>query len=1477
VCKKCSMIRCCAPEEGPVLTDAGAQSLLTDKQEKSEVFVPHVALEGAVPQNILSPASTLSNANGNGHHNNSGLKEKRSDLALGGEDAKVTHQALTGYQQRQLDKNELEVAARIEKRNAVEGGHAGHSHGKPVFWLTAVISSLINFLLMFGLCCAYGMIMFSDDFHKQHGALGVKMNLSTALIMGCLVACCSKVNVAIGGPDLNPVVFFATFVQKIGESVAGQLELQYPTSSPARRLWETDNVQDFVRHLAGDDSSTVEFCTGTHLADNLSACEEYHAQLRATVLFSAFASSALFAAIFFLLGKAQLTKYVSYVPTSVQEAFLSCIGYKVFKYALKFSNYDYYQFVPAACVGVPLYFMKAMHIGNPAIVMPLGILLPLAIFWAIVLGAGYDVDADTSDFFFPKMSNEPFYLVWTDSIGQYSKINFTAWVSTFTDLGIMILVVVLDCSLKISSTENKIPVKVDKNYEISLYGAVNAIVSVFASTVGYMQLKFNVINYGVMGNVVDRRAGIIYSLLCGAAFFSSIEFFNYLPRLFLSALLFFAGTGFVCENLWGSRQYLVFIEWLEILLILGVFIITGQLLPAVIVGILVAAMSFLVKYSKVSAILGAPMRGSQVRLQHRVGEAAVHTLRQVQDSWLLAIRLKGFIFFGSVQGVTSMVATRIETEKSQKVPNYRRLQIVIFDCAQLDGIEVSAAKSLTKLSQESKSAGVQIIFSSVSKDLAQEMKSRGVIHGDHDLFPDMEAAIFYVEDLALQYAKAMEGLFSSLHPAIQYHQAARKEQVTFEPFGGILVTDDARLGCPWRFCTKVDIKKHSTLLWSPKEKHDVLYLIHTGSVGIFESIPEDRRHWKSPVAVYGHGQFLNLEMLAGRTPKGNAVCIESGQVIAWDRDQWRRMSRHEPVMAAKLLEAAMAQRQNESGSAENEELSSSICGEVSEQVMRLLAAKALKELGFFEPLPPGVPSSLPLLPERLKHDCRVAFRTFRRYTDDGLEVIDPYDVKSALMYAGIFGAQLSHERLFPLSEAQFVHVANEAYMTRFSARQIALAEDLFGKFDADGSGALELDELHMVIQEMTGVDEVHDSQIDGLAAAWKGSCRVDQSGQLVIDRQTFLSIMSRYVKAHMNDYMLLQGLLEMTKTKPEELMSSKLTLETLADALNTSGENAEVRVYRHAVAKLRSASLRQSMEDSAHESVMDVVQEIVWAHKPLARAGGDSNLSSLDFTDLVAAALPTELRPKAGATLPPKPPKKAARSSHKEQVPAEDLHVLQSLVLDLREPKAQKTVFELGRRTAQRRISERIEDVQLDDGGERSISVQKLTSDEPAELTDVDRMKIRVFNFLERPKSSMAALAWFYADCILVILCVVSLVAEPLVLVVYPDDPGVVTLIKFVEWFFTILFTVELLTRWAVCTVDKSLTYTTFWKQPGRIADLIAILPSYLELFININSSEFRLMRVARLSRLARLQRFCQQAAPIAMVLVVIWGIYLQH
>ena len=39
--------------------------------------------------------------------------------------------------------------------------------------------------------------------------------------------------------------------------------------------------------------------------------------------------SIVFALLFFLIGKLKLSKVVSYVPTSIIEAFLSCVGYKV--------------------------------------------------------------------------------------------------------------------------------------------------------------------------------------------------------------------------------------------------------------------------------------------------------------------------------------------------------------------------------------------------------------------------------------------------------------------------------------------------------------------------------------------------------------------------------------------------------------------------------------------------------------------------------------------------------------------------------------------------------------------------------------------------------------------------------------------------------------------------------------------------------------------------------------------------------------------------------------------------------------------------------------------------------------------------------------------------------------------------------------------------------------------------------------------
>merc|ERR1719428_1882437 len=77
-------------------------------------------------------------------------------------------------------------------------GGGGHGHGaKPHSLVSSAISALIVFILMFGLCCVYGLVMFVEDYNKQHRPLGVKMNLATGVIMGGLLSTIGPTRIAI--------------------------------------------------------------------------------------------------------------------------------------------------------------------------------------------------------------------------------------------------------------------------------------------------------------------------------------------------------------------------------------------------------------------------------------------------------------------------------------------------------------------------------------------------------------------------------------------------------------------------------------------------------------------------------------------------------------------------------------------------------------------------------------------------------------------------------------------------------------------------------------------------------------------------------------------------------------------------------------------------------------------------------------------------------------------------------------------------------------------------------------------------------------------------------------------------------------------------------------------------------------------------------------------------------------------------------
>jgi len=165
-----------------------------------------------------------------------------------------------------------------------------------------------------------------------------------------------------------------------------------------------------------------------------------------------------------------------------------------------------------------------------------------------------------------------------------------------------------------------------------------------------------------------------------------------------------------------------------------------------------------------------------------------------------------------------------------------------------------------------------------------------------------------------------------------------------------------------------------------------------------------------------------------------------------------------------------------------------------------------------------------------------------------------------------------------------------------------------------------------------------------------------------------------------------------------------------------------------------------------------------------------------------------------------------------------------------------------------------------------------------------DTCRARLHLFLDEPNSSAAAGRWSVVMGVLIMISVLSLFMKPLI---SPSSKTLTdtekTLWFSFELFFTAIFTVEFITRLCVADALGTMTIKGFLKKPMNIVDFIAILPFYIDQAINVDSEEFRLLRIVRLMRLSRLVRLGRLArksatfAPIAMVLVVIWGIYMKN
>jgi len=992
-------------------------------------------------------------------------------------------------------------------------------------------------------------------------------------------------------------------------------------------------------------------------------------------------------------------------------------------------------------------------------------------------------------------------------------------------------------------------VKVDKDREMQLFGAGNLLTAACGSSVGYMQLKFNVINFGIMGNM-DRRGGFVYAALCMITFFTTIEHFNKLPRFFLGTLLFFAGAGFVAENLWGSRKYLSMAEWGQILLILAVFIMAQDLLYAVIVGVVLTCGDFIITYAKVPCVVSSPKRGTESSSVRRA-PLLTSSLHHVLAHWLLVVRLKGFIFFASAQSLVAQLRDMMDQEERDGIPEYRRLHYVIFDLKLMDGMDASTSKVLRKLTMEASVHKVTILYTNVTPEQEAKLRTQELVTGDHQSFADLDEALHSIEDHILEYRESLQEKWVRLHPMFALQQRFSITRSAFEPFKDVFLMETARHGCPWRYCSGRTITGNETLLWKPGQMNVGLYLVHSGAVALFRELPDPEdptASWPAPVAVYRQGWFLNREGLVCMPTRYYAIAYEDGELVYWSHEQWRRMDRERPRMSCEIQRTVMKQQAWDS---EKAEPSKAVGNQYlpEDMLLRLNGIRVAQALGayrFYDPAPRGETTVLPELPTSILQDLKMAFRTFcvsegeenmwpsssmgsegesvtlvqrmtsinsavdiatgRRQTTGPLPVnaVIPWDrVSDALMYAGIFYTPLAGARRRSLTAMEFEVLGHEAALMRLSHSQVSQLRDIFDSGDQDDSHQLDISELGDLLSSAFD-HHISNDEIECLCEEWN----VNEEG---VTEDKFLALVSRFARLHEQDWHLFRGLKDL-----------------IGDAsINSDCKLTAERLIAH-----------------APDFTKEQAEELLWTADWRRAGAGDGQ--SLEFCDVLCAVL-----------LP------AYRAN--SRLPAEVIEpVMPPNPGDL-ETTSQRGVGEKGLETAA-------------DAQQKAGELENL---EPEEQGLNWRQKL--YLLLEEPSSSQKAQILWLAMGMLILVSVFTMVMEPLVSPAdQTRDPVEEAVWQALEVFFTLIFTIEYFLRLLVANALGTQTIRGFLIQPSNICDLVAILPFYVEKLIGESGGGFRLLRIVRLLRLSRITRIARLArrtplfGPIAMVMVVIWFIYLK-
>lgn len=393
----------------------------------------------------------------------------------------------------------------------------------------------------------------------------------------------------------------------------------------------------------------------------------------------AFALSSTFIGIaFLLLGWLHTSKLLQFIPRHLLVGAIGGIGVFLIVTGLEVAGQlkseDGFQWTwetlkfffqsghMIALWGIPLGLAVLLrvitHIFDGPLIFPIYFALIACVFYFVsVVICGYsleDLKASHWVFDIGAAADAPFYRFYT--FIDFRKISFKALVATLPTQAALtffgILHVPLNIpALAISTGEDN----VDTDRELIGHGFSNLAAGAFFTPPNYITYVNSILFCRVGGG--SRLSGFMLAAATFGVLLAGPSNIGYLPIMVVAALIFVLGIDLVKEALWDTLGRTSLSEYLTIFIIMFVMTL-WDFVAGLIVGVVLACCFFVVQNSQRSAVR-AVFDGSIARSTVR-RHMTQRRFLDVVGSQTQVLKLQGFLFFGTINGVEQLIRRALD-------------------------------------------------------------------------------------------------------------------------------------------------------------------------------------------------------------------------------------------------------------------------------------------------------------------------------------------------------------------------------------------------------------------------------------------------------------------------------------------------------------------------------------------------------------------------------------------------------------------------------------------------------------------------------------------------------------------------------------------------------------------------------------------------------------------------------------------------